>query len=231
MWRRSAVMCLVGISGCGGGDRVAGDTIPSTAERPAAIEPSIVERPRAVEPPASDGIVVEGVKAEWQLTLPSNWVGGNYNQLAEAPARTSIERIRSLSNALREEARDMDAVAIHLGVNRRHKVTVLRINVIDPKSDLEQAPDWQVFANLEARTQEGARGEVLTVTDVVVGGRPGREAILGFTRSDGSAYFEVVGLVPLPNGRVHLFQLTAEGAVFGQRYVEFQNMMASLRYR
>jgi hypothetical protein len=227
MWRCSVLLCAVGVSGCGGGDRVIRDPVPSTAQRQAAIAPSIAEHPTTVEPSASDGTVMEGLKAAWQLTLPSGWMGGSYDQIAQVSARASDERIRSLSKALLEEARNLDAVAIHVDVRRPDKVTILRIDVIDFEGEL----DWQVFANAKARLHRGMRGELIMEADVVAGGRSAREAILTFTRADGAVSFESIWLVPLPNGRKHLFRLTTLGAVFGERYVEFQNMMASLRYR
>lgn len=226
MWRRSVLLCAVGLSGCGGGDRVVRDTIPSTAQHQVAIEPSIAEPQPAVEPPASDDNVMEGLKTAWQLTVPSGWIGGSYNEIAQVAARSSNQRIRSILNALSEEARDLDAAAIHVSVNSPNKATILRINVIT----LAREPDWQVFADKKARSQAATRGELIMVADVLAGGRPAREAILGFTRADGTAYFEAIWLIPLPNERMHLFNLTAPGAVFGERYVEFRDMMASLRY-
>jgi hypothetical protein len=208
-------------------------------------------------PTASNGDAattpVIGRKLRWVSILPNNgWVGGDVNEIrarVEAIKASKADEFDKFMGGLFfgrmipfAELCDVYFVNAKDGVTKSRTVTTIRTDVITKEgSGFEVANDDQRMSLAQryaksvkgapgARDGEAAAGKVEFVEQGAVAGRPAVRIGLRAALPDNSAFYDVLCVVELGGGNLHVFELTVDAEHFADRLNDVGRMLQAIRY-
>ena len=189
----------------------------------------------------SEAFSVEGLKTNFTMQVSQQgWVGGNYYQIAEAANDPAFgkPRVVQLLEALKDEAKSMDAVLLYLIDPGEIVPCMIRVHPAKPAGGMTAdkfTADWG-HDLADALQKDEPPGSVAELKYYMgsdkhrVGGRPAVRMLIEVTRAKRGRYVHVVDLVVLGQ-QIQMFTLKCDERLSQARVPEYEAMLRTVKYR
>lgn len=181
----------------------------------------------------AQGWTAEGRKVKWTMSVPDQWIGGNYYQIEKVSRESENSRIKMLLRTMQRDARKLDVYLIHMDVSGVHTLTSIRVNVGKGYGNNYFNKDtWLAYAQiLQLDYPKGSRTRLVSYKSLTTGGLPAYQAKFKTTEPNGGIIFEVMHVVILSSNKSHIFNFKVDSTKYLRRYAEFSQMLRSVKYQ
>jgi hypothetical protein len=188
---------------------------------------------------ARSAVGIEGREVRWRGLLPDGWFGGNAAHIEEVVRDPDFEVIRKPMEWLLSRAKMLDAAALHMDMSaiKSDQPSLIQIskgdgyvaNIADAKQRSEL---WEKIRGiLPEDAPAGSKTTLVSQSPApVTGGFPTFAGIFRTDQPNGSSSFALFHCVDCGQGRVHMFELSADQVKFMARRQEFDSLLRSVRY-
>ncbi len=187
---------------------------------------------------AVDSYIVEGRNKEWSISVNTGWIGGNYYEIEEASyaAKLSNPKTVKILNILKSMAQEVDVVLFYF-INP----VKLQAGTFVKSKILEGYIPYEVFQKgggdvlkilLQKRKKDAANIQLIRVeSNLSNDGYPAYRGVFKVTNSSGIKTYETVHIVFRKDiQRLHMFWLSMDVYAPDERFLEFNQMLSSLKY-